>query len=264
MPEEVVHGSQVIRSRRPRGRGLSPGTGAPGPRLLAVAVALSLLAPLGGTACAREEAGGPESARIARVMELAPGMVVADVGAGDGAWTVGLARRVGPGGRVYATEVTESLLEEIRERAEEEGLANVTVLLGDQEGTGLAAGCCDAILLRKVYHHFTDPAAMNESLYAALKPGGRLAVIEYRDFLSYRVQGVPESRSGHGLDPEILTLELEAAGFELERVIEEWPGEANEYCALYRRPSPPRPAASEAVLDPRIVALPLSSLMLLR
>lgn len=239
MPEEVAHDRKVVRSQQTRSPGLPTGPSTPGARLLAVALAvgLSLLAPLGGTACARKVAGASESARIARVLELAPGGVVADVGAGDGAWTVGLARRVGPGGRVYATEITEHLLEEIRQRAEEEGLTNVTALLGDQEGTGLPAGCCDAILLRKVYHHFTDPTAMNESLYAALQPGGRLAVIEYRDFLSSRVEGVPENRSGHGLDPEILTRELAAAGFELERVIEEWAGEANEYCALYRRPA---------------------------
>lgn len=208
---------------------------APVPSLAVTALAV-LLAALPGLACAREAADQAEAARIATVLAVAPGQAVADVGAGDGEWSVDLARRVGPAGRVYATEIEEGLLEEIRDAAAEAGLGNVTAVLGDQQRTGLAAGCCDAILLRKVYHHLTDPAAMGRDLFAALRPGGRLAVVEYRSFLSSRVEGVPENRDGHGIAPELLALELAAAGFELEELFEEWPGDRSEYCALFRRP----------------------------
>jgi Methyltransferase domain len=66
--------------------------------------------------------------------------------------------------RVYATEVKDDLLDEIRDRAERAGLGNVQTVRGDQDGTGPPPGCCDAILLRMVYHHFENPERMEASL----------------------------------------------------------------------------------------------------
>ena len=109
-----------------------------------------------------------EADRIAEVLRLEAGMTVADVGAGDGEWAVELARRVGENGHVYATEVDEDDLEDARERLEDTGLDNATTILGDQHDTGLPTDCCDAVLLRLVYHHFTDPAPMRASLRRAL------------------------------------------------------------------------------------------------
>ncbi len=87
----------------------------------------------------------------------------ADVGAGDGRYSVALARTVGERGRVYATEVDPDDLKKMEDRVEREKLSNVDVVRGTQEATGLSEACCDGILLRRVYHHFQNPAAMRRA-----------------------------------------------------------------------------------------------------
>ena len=105
-------------------------------------------------------AAASERDRISKALALHEGMHVADVGAGDGAWTEHLAHEVGEAGRVYATEIEADDVEEIRQRVSEAGLDNVTTLLGTATDTALPTGCCESILLRLVYHHFTEPASM--------------------------------------------------------------------------------------------------------
>jgi ubiquinone/menaquinone biosynthesis C-methylase UbiE len=123
---------------------------------------------------------GPlKSGRLTRLLGLKAGMTVADVGAGFGAWTVRLARLVGPAGRVFATDIGEKQLAALRDYTAREGLANVTVLEGAAGTTNLPALCCDAILIRDAYHHLTEPESIGKSLAGALKPGGRLAVIDF-------------------------------------------------------------------------------------
>src|SRR5687768_14867830 len=107
-----------------------------------------------------------DAPKLADVLELKPGMTVADIGAGGGAMTVVLGKWIGTG-HVFATEITE--LETIRDYAKREGLNNVTVVEGAAGSTNLPAGCCDAIFLRHVYHHITEHEAFNKSLHAALK-----------------------------------------------------------------------------------------------
>ncbi len=176
-----------------------------------------------------------ESDRIAEVLGLQPGMQVADVGAGDGEWSEELARRVGESGHVYATEVDEDDLDDIRERLEDAELNNVTVVLGDQQSTGLPDGCCDAVLLRLVYHHFTDPAPMRESLRRALRPGGVLAIIDIVPQSGWRdLPGVPE-RGGHGIPPTALVEEMTANGWTEIARYDDWPGDEDHYCVVFRR-----------------------------
>jgi SAM-dependent methyltransferase len=104
-----------------------------------------------------------ESRQILSALALGAGMSVADVGAGEGRFTLDLARMVGSSGRVFATEVDQADLDKIAAKVSAERLANVELVLGDQQQTGLPQGCCDAILLRLVYHHFTEPSAMRRS-----------------------------------------------------------------------------------------------------
>ncbi len=177
-----------------------------------------------------------EAALLAELLPAVPGAAVADVGAGKGEWVEMLAPRLLPGGRFYATEVEAGKIAELEERLDQPSLGEIDVVLGDQQDTGLPPGCCDAILLRRTYHHFTDPAAMNRSMFQALKPGGRLVIVDYTTFLSSRVEGVPENRSGHGLAPEILLEETAAAGFVLAELRREWMGESNLYCVVLERP----------------------------
>ena len=178
-----------------------------------------------------------EADQIVGALGLRAGMAVADVGAGDGRFTTALARQVGATGSVYATEVESDKLDQIQKRAKEDGLANVRTILGDQDGTGLPDGCCDAILLRMVYHHFTDPQAMRRSLWSALKPGGRVLVVEVPPHSSWRkLEGVPE-RGGHGIPARELIADMRSAGFTVLAQHEEWPGEDDSYCVVFQRPA---------------------------
>ena len=120
-----------------------------------------------------------DAPHLVEVLGLKPGMTVADIGTGGGAMAVVLGKWIGSAS-VYATDITERALRTTREYAEKEGLTNVTVIEGGADRTNLPAACCDALFLRHVYHHITAVEAFNKSLLASLKPGGRLAIIDFR------------------------------------------------------------------------------------
>ena len=176
----------------------------------------------------RSDADG-EAGRLTEILGLAPGMTFADVGAGRGRLSVAMARRLGPTGRVYATEVDDKRLAQIREGGRSAGLDNIIVVAGGEEETGLPAGCCDAIVLRAVYHHLNAPASINRSLFRALRPNGSLAVIDFAPSrlmaLWNPTEGVPMKR---------LNDELTIAGFQNVHVIEKW--SRSLYCVIVRRP----------------------------
>ncbi|MDZ7773159.1 MAG: methyltransferase domain-containing protein [Balneolaceae bacterium] len=149
------------------------------------------------------------------VLELKQGSVVADVGAGDGDQTLQVAHHVGPEGRVFSTELGEESVAELREEIEEAGLENVTVLEGHPLRTNLPEACCQAIYMRRVYHHITDPPAFNRSLFVSLQPGGRLAIIEFTPRGEEAEAGGRASGSSHGVTAQTVIKEVTAAGFEL-------------------------------------------------
>ena len=208
-------------------------------------VALALLTTLSGvplgvtsTAHANPRQATPfteEADRIAEILRLRPGMVVADVGAGAGSWSAELARRVGETGQVFATEVEAEALQTLRDGLREADLDNVTVVLGDQQSTGLPPACCDSILLRRVYHHFADPAAMHASLLRALRPGGVIAVIDFApDAELAPVEGTPE-RGGHGVGPDEVLLGMTSGGFQTVGRHDDWNPEDGDFCVVLRR-----------------------------
>jgi ubiquinone/menaquinone biosynthesis C-methylase UbiE len=180
-----------------------------------------------------------EAARLAEVLQIAPGTVVADVGAGTGRLTISLARRVGPSGRVYATERNADLRVAIQERSAREGVSNVTVVEGEATRTGLPEGCCDAAVMRDVYHHLTDPERFNLSLGEALRPGARLVIIDFEPGTFWHLPampaGVPSTRAGHGVETQVVADELGRAGFRVERIDDDWGGWT--YMILLRAPS---------------------------
>ena len=121
---------------------------------------------------------GTEVDRLARLLDIRPSDTVADIGAGDGGLSIEVATVVGEAGQVFATERSPRRRDDIREAVAIAGLGNVTVVEAGEHETNLAPAGCDAIFMRRVYHHLTAAAAFNASLYASLKPGGRLAIIE--------------------------------------------------------------------------------------
>jgi ubiquinone/menaquinone biosynthesis C-methylase UbiE len=186
----------------------------------------------GGILAGSDEVDSKELDRLVEVLDVDPGETFADVGAGDGRYSFALARTVGERGRIYATEVDPDDVKKMEESVEREKLSNVEVVRGTQETTGLSEDCCDGILLRRVYHHFQDPAAMQASMRRALKDGGFLLIIDFGPKRSWdRPEGVPPSRDGHGIDKDLLVSEMELAGFALARDLA-W--EDGDYALLFR------------------------------
>ena len=157
------------------------------------------------------------------VLRLKPGMTVADVGAGFGAHSVVLAKWIG-GGKVFATDIGQRQLTVIREYVAKEEVKNVTVLEGGVAATNLPPDCCEAILMRDVYHHISAADAFDKSLFASLKPGGRLAILDFVPQPGSKLPaGVPENRGGHGIPTAVVEAELKAAGFRHLQTVDRWP-----------------------------------------
>lgn len=175
--------------------------------------------------------------RIADLLRLESGQVLADVGAGDGDFAELLAAKVGSDGRVFATEVEQELVDKIERRMVDAGLAQVSAVLGDQDGLGLDSGCCDAILLRLVYHHFEAPDTMRAGLRRALVPGGLLAIIDIAPQKNWRVLPRVPDRGGHGVPADDLVAEMLGAGFEFVEERPDWNGDEDRYAVLFRRPA---------------------------
>jgi len=198
------------------------------------ALAVSLLAAAGPAAHSLDS----EAARTIEALGLQPGLQVADVGTGNGEWAERISREVGETGHVYATEVDRDKLQMVDTRVKDAGLKNVTTILGTQEDAGLPPGCCDAILLRMVYHHFTDAHRMRASLRSALRRGARLVVIDTEPQKNWRhLDGVPD-RGGHGIKEEDLVREMTTDGFEVVARHEDWAGDGDRYCVVFRRAEP--------------------------
>lgn len=178
-----------------------------------------------------------ETSRLAAELDLQPTSRVADIGAGSGAYSLELASRIVTAGHVFATEIDETALEGIRRAAADAGIENLAVIRGGEASTNLPPGCCDAAFLRGVYHHITRPEEIDASLLAAIRPGGRLAIIDFEPswFLStfFRVSDVPPDRGGHGVPPDVVVRELTEAGFALLKRIDDWPG--GQYCLVFQR-----------------------------
>jgi predicted methyltransferase len=164
-----------------------------------------------------------ELPRLIELLELKPGMTIADVGAGFGAWTTAFSKWTGASGRVYSTDVGEKQLAFLRETAKREGLTNVTVLAGAERSTNLPTNCCDAILIRDAYHHLTQPNDLLRSVAASLKPGGRLAVIDFPPRANSELPaGVPANRNGHGVPPDVVIQEVTGAGLTMVSQNRQW------------------------------------------
>lgn len=121
-----------------------------------------------------------EPAKLLKALELRPGMVVADVGAGSGFHTFRMAPAVGPKGKVLAVDVQPEMIKLLEDRAKKEKVTHVEPVKGTETDPKLPAGGVDVALMVDVYHEFSHPHEMTEKLVAALKPGGRLVFVEFR------------------------------------------------------------------------------------
>jgi len=173
---------------------------------------------------------------IAAACDLSPGMRIADVGAGTGLFEPLFSTRVGPTGRVFALDISPEFVEHLRQRAFLEALMNVDVVKCPDDATGLPPASVDVVFVCDVYHHFEQPQKNLASIFATLKPGGRLVVIDFD-----RVEGkssdfvLKHVRAGR----EQFTKEITAAGFTLERGenAEEAAKLVESWLAVFRRPA---------------------------
>jgi ubiquinone/menaquinone biosynthesis C-methylase UbiE len=142
---------------------------------------------------------------VMTALELQPAMTVADVGAGTGYFTVRLARAV-PDGRVIATDIEPDMVRYLAERATKEQLTNITAVQCGATDPKLPAGAVDRILVVDVWHHLPDRVAYARGLAASLKPGGKVAIV---DFTMEATHGPPRK---HRLLPDAIMADLRAAG----------------------------------------------------
>jgi ubiquinone/menaquinone biosynthesis C-methylase UbiE len=177
-----------------------------------------------------------EIPKLAALMDWKPGTVVADIGAGDGSYAFASAEHVGAAGKLFATEIDAEKLKALRAEVKKRELQNIIVVESGEAETNLPPSCCDAIFLRRVYHHLTKPLEFDASLMRSLKPGGKLAIIDFPPHPEYgKVRGVPKDREDHGIQQNILIDELTKAGFQLDKIVDDWP--ANNYCVLFVKKS---------------------------
>lgn len=154
-----------------------------------------------------------EPDRVIAALELAPTMTVADIGAGTGYFSVRLARAV-PQGQVIATDVEPDMVRHLNERAAKASLTNVRAVATPPDDPQLAPGSVDRVLVVDVWHHLGDRAAYAKRLAAALKPGGRIAVV---DFKLDATMGPPKQMR---LAPDAIIADLKAAGLDAKVELE--------------------------------------------
>ena len=164
----------------------------------------------------REDEEAPSKALDA--LDLKPGMVVADIGAGSGYYASRIAKRVGPTGKVYATDIQPGMIELLDRRIKSEGLTNVTTVLGGMDDPKLPPKSVDLAIMVDVYHELQQPQLFLQRLKDSFKPGGRLVLLEFRK----EDPKVPILEV-HKMSVAEVKQELEAEGFVIEKVIDVLP-----------------------------------------
>jgi len=164
----------------------------------------------------RETEEAPDRALDA--IALKRGDVVADIGAGVGYFTWRMAERVGPAGKVYASDIQPGMLEQLKKNVAARGLTNVVPVLGIDVDPKLPAGKLDLALLVDVYHEFSQPQKMLAKIREALKPSGRMILLEYRK----EDPSVP-IRLEHKMTVQEVRAEIEPEGFKFETSLETLP-----------------------------------------
>lgn len=178
---------------------------------------------------ARDERG--EAQKVMDLAEVSSGMTVADIGAGEGYYTIRLAARVGEDGRVLAQDIDREALDRLGLRVERERLDNVSIKLGREDDPQLPSDSFDRIFLVHMYHEVTEPYAFLWRLWPALAEGGQVVVVD-----------TDRPTDQHGIPPLLLSCEFKAVGFRLVEFIEK--PDIRGYFARFER-AEKRPEPSE-------------------
>jgi len=188
-----------------------------------------IISPAYSTEVERDRHG--EAERVMNRLGVTPGMRVADIGAGDGYYTVRLAQRLGHGAPIYAEDVSQPYLDRLAARLTREGVARVTLVHGTPADPRLPAQSVDLAILAHMYHEIEHPYEFLYRLHAALAPSGRVAIIDN-----------DKPTREHGTPPVLLRCELAAVGYPQIDFLSLAP--ADGYLAVFARPEVlPRPEA---------------------
>ena len=192
--------------------------------------------PTGCSGETRIEEEQPEA--MLNALKIPRGATVADVGTGAGYHSIRLGRHVGPKGMVYATDVQPEMLRMLRENARAAGVANIKPVRCTQNDPGLPKEAIDLILMVNVYHECSDPEATLQGLRAALKPQGRLVLVEFRGE-DPEVPIKPE----HKMTLAQVRLEVEPQGFTFKESLEFLPW---QHVIIFEKPAAPKTKADRA------------------
>lgn len=174
-----------------------------------------------------------EAQKVMDLADVKPGMTVADLGAGEGYYTVRLADAVGRKGRVLAEDIDRDALDRLGQRVERERLDNVSIRLGTADDPRLPADSFDRIFMVHMYHEVQEPYAFLWRLWPSLREGGRVIVVD-----------VDRPTNRHGIDPLLLSCEFERVGFTLD-AFRDAPELAGYYAQFKRAATRPEPRAIE-------------------
>jgi len=176
---------------------------------------------------ARDSVG--EARRVMDFANIVPGMSVADIGAGEGYYTVRLAGRVGEDGRVLAQDIDREALDRLARRVERERLDNVSIKLGELDDPKLPENSFDRIFMVHMYHEIGEPYAFLWRMWPALREGGQVIVVD-----------VDRPADQHGIDPLLMACEFSQVGFELV-TFRDAPELAGYYAQFQRAAKRPEP-----------------------
>ena len=170
-----------------------------------------------------------EAQTVMDLADIRPGMTVADIGAGEGYYTVRLAERVGRRGRVLAEDIDRDALARLANRVETERLQNVSIKLGTEDDPRMPASSFDRVFMIHMYHEVAEPYAFLWRLRPSLRPGGQVIVVD-----------VDRPTDRHGIPPKLLFCEFERVGFRLAEFVRkpELAGYFARFEAVGDRPEP--------------------------
>nr|WP_308238007.1 methyltransferase domain-containing protein [Phenylobacterium sp. J426] len=168
-----------------------------------------------------------ESGQLIRGLDIRPGMAVADIGAGSGYHTLRLSPVVGESGVVYAEDINESYVAGLKREAQRRGLTNVRIVVGTPDDPKLPPASVDRAILVHMYHEIENPYALLWNLAPALRPGGRVGVID-----------LDRPTQNHGAPPGLLECEFEAVGYRMVDFQRLQGGVG--YLAIFEPPAPGR------------------------
>lgn len=179
-----------------------------------------------------------EAQKVMDQAQITRGMTVADIGAGEGYYTVRLAARVGDNGRVLANDIDENALRRLGDRVERERLDNVSIVLGAPDNPKLPSNSFDRIFLVHMYHEVQEPYAFLWRMHPALREGGQVIVVD-----------VDRPADQHGIHPQLLFCEFERVGYRLVEFVRK-PEIAGYYAQFEIAGERPEPRDIEPCMQP--------------